>query len=264
MRRRRPGGLALFNVLFVAFLLAPVVVVVLVAFTPEGWLAIPTTRFSLRWFRAIAERPEFLEAFRNSALVALGASAVATLLGTLAALGLHRYRFRGRDLIGVFLLSPLMVPTVVTGVSLLYFYTLLGLAATIPGIVAAHVVVTVPYVIRTVSASLAGFDRNLERAAMALGAGPLRTFGLITLPSILPGIAAGTVFAFITSFDELTVSLFVTGPRLVTLPIQIYNHITYITDPLVAAVSTVMVAVTLTAVLLLERLVGLDRVLGAR
>ncbi len=264
MRRRRPGGLALFNGLFVAFLLAPVVVVVLVAFTPEGWLAIPTTRFSLRWFRAIAERPEFLEAFRNSALVALGASAVATLLGTLAALGLHRYRFPGRDLIGVFLLSPLMVPTVVTGVSLLYFYTLLGLAATIPGIVAAHVVVTVPYVIRTVSASLAGFDRNLERAAMALGAGPLRTFGLITLPSILPGLAAGTVFAFITSFDELTVSLFVTGPRLVTLPIQIYNYITYITDPLVAAVSTVMVAMTLAAVLLLERLVGLDRVLGAR
>jgi ABC-type spermidine/putrescine transport system permease subunit II len=132
------------------------------------------------------------------------------------------------------------------------------------GIIAAHVVVTGPYVVRTVGASLAGFDRSLEQAAMTLGAGRLRTFAHVTFPLILPGVAAGALFAFIVSFDELTVTLFVTGPRLATLPIRIYNHITYITDPLVAAVSALLVFLTIGIVLLLERLVGLDRLLGTR
>lgn len=262
MRALVRSPLAVYNLLFLSFLVAPVVVVVLVAFTPEGWLKIPTTRFSLRWFRAIAEHPEFIEAFRNSLVIGVAAALLATLLGTQAALAIVRYRFPGRDAVNAFLLSPLMVPTVVTGVSLLYFFTRIGLAATLPGIVAAHVVVTVPYVIRTVSASLAGFDRNLELAAMNLGADRLQTFFRITFPRILPGITAGAIFAFITSFDELTVSLFVTGPRLVTLPIRIYNYITYVTDPLVAAVSAAIVFMTIGAVLLLERLVGLDRLLG--
>jgi putative spermidine/putrescine transport system permease protein len=256
--------LAIFNALFLVFLLSPIVVVVLVAFTPEGWLRIPTTRFSLRWFRAIADHPEFIDAFRVSLLIAVTAAMIATGLGTLAALAMVRYRFPGRDLLGSFLLSPLMVPTVVTGVSLLYFFSRLGLGATLPGVIVAHVVVTVPYVVRTVSASLAGFDRTLERAAMNLGADRLRTFGLITLPLVAPGIAAGAIFAFIVSFDELTVTLFVTGPKLATLPIRIYNHITYITDPLVAAVSASIVFMTLGAVLLLDRLIGLDRLLGSR
>lgn len=257
---RRP--LEVFNALFIGFLLAPVVVVVLVAFTPEGWLKIPTTSFSLRWFREIARHPEFIEAFRNSLVIAVAASGLATLLGTLAALGIVRYRFPGRDLVNSFLLSPLMVPTVVTGVALLYFFSRVGLAATVPGIVAAHVIVTGPYVIRTVSASLAGFDRSLELAAMTLGADRLQTFFRITFPLILPGVTAGALFAFIVSFDELTVTLFVTGPKLVTLPIRIYNHITYITDPLVAAVSAAIVFLTVGVVLVLERLVGLDRLLG--
>jgi putative spermidine/putrescine transport system permease protein len=255
--------LAAFNVLFVGFLMAPVAVVVLVAFTPEGWLKIPTTSFSLRWFRAIAEHPEFISAFRNSLGIAVVASILATVIGTSAALGLVRYRFPGRDLVSSALLSPLMVPTVVSGVALLYFFSRIGLASTLAGVIIAHVVVTGPYVIRTVSASLAGFDRSLELAAMTLGAGRVETFRRVTLPLILPGVTAGAVFAFIVSFDELTVTLFVTGPRLATLPIRIYNHITYITDPLVAALSALLVFVTIGAVLLLEMLVGLDRLLGA-
>jgi putative spermidine/putrescine transport system permease protein len=254
--------LGIFNILFIAFLVAPVVVVVLVAFTPEGWLKIPTTSFSLRWFRAIGDHPEFISAFRNSLGIAVSASILATVVGTLAALGIVRYRFPGRDVVGSFLLSPLMVPTVVTGVALLYFFSRIGLASTLGGIIVAHVVVTGPYVVRTVSASLAGFDRSLERAAMTLGAGRLQTFGRVTLPLILPGVTAGALFAFIVSFDELTVTLFVTGPRLATLPIRIYNHITYITDPLVAAISALLVFMTIGIVLILERLVGLDRLLG--
>jgi putative spermidine/putrescine transport system permease protein len=255
-------ALAAFNALFLGFLMAPVVVVVLVAFTPEGWLKIPTTSFSLRWFRAIGEHPEFLSAARNSFVIALGASLLATIVGTLAALGIVRYRFPGRDVLSSFLLSPLMVPTVVSGVALLYFFSRIGLASTLPGVIVAHVVVTTPYVIRTVSASLAGFDRSLELAAMTLGANRLQTFGRVTLPLILPGVTAGAIFAFIVSFDELTVTLFVTGPKLVTLPIRIYNYITYITDPLVAAVSASLIFLTLAVVFILERLVGLDRLLG--
>ena len=163
-----------------------------------------------------------------------------------------------------FLLSPLMVPTVVSGVALLYFFSRVGLASTLTGVVVAHVIVTGPYVIRTVSASLAGFDRSLEHAAMTLGANRLQTFWRVTLPLILPGVSAGAVFAFIVSFDELTVTLFVTGPKLVTLPIRIYNHITYITDPLVAAISATLVFLTIGVVLVLDRLVGLDRLLGTR
>ena len=260
------GRLALgaFNALFVGFLLAPIVVVVLVAFTPEGWLAIPTTRFSLRWFRAIGDHPEFVSGFRNSLAIGAGTAVLATLLGTLAALGIVRHRFPGREAVSALLLSPLMVPTVVTGVALLYFFSRIGLASTLGGIIAAHVVVTGPYVVRTVAASLAGFDRSLEQAAMTLGAGRLRTFAHVTLPLILPGVAAGALFAFIVSFDELTVTLFVTGPRLATLPIRIYNHITYITDPLVAAVSALLIFLTIGIVLILERLVGLDRLLGTQ
>ncbi len=256
--------LAIFNLLFIAFLLAPIVVVILVAFTPEGWLKIPTTRFSLRWFYAIAKHPEFIAAFRLSLLIAATTSVLATTLGTLAALGLIRSRFAGRDLVNSFLLSPLMVPTVVTGISLLYFFSRVGLASTLTGIIVGHVIVTIPYVIRTVSASLAGFDQSLERAAMNLGANRPQTFFRITLPLIAPGITAGAIFAFIVSFDELTVTLFVSGPKLATLPIRIYNHITYITDPLVAAISAAIVFMTLGAVLSLERLVGLDRIMGSQ
>ncbi len=263
-RRQRLTPLGSFNVLFIGFLLAPVVVVVLVAFTPEGWLKIPTTSFSLRWFRAIGEHPEFISAFRNSLGIAVGASILATAIGTLAALGIVRYRFPGREVVSSFLLSPLMVPTVVSGVALLYFFSRIGLASTLAGVIVAHVVVTMPYVIRTVGASLAGFDRSLELAAMTLGANRLQTFWHVTLPLSLPGMTAGAVFAFIVSFDELTVTLFVTGPKLVTLPIRIYNHITYITDPLVAAVSALLVFLTIGVVLILERLVGLDRLLGTQ
>jgi len=258
---KRP--LAYFNLLFLAFLLAPIVVVVLVAFTPEGWLQIPTKSFSLRWFREILRHPEFISAFKISLFVAVVASILATVLGTLAAMAIAQYRFPGRDMLNSFLLSPLMVPTVVTGISLLYFLSMIGLASTVTAIILGHVIVTIPYVVRMVSASIAGFDTSLELAAMNLGANPLQTFLRIRLPLIAPGITAGAIFAFIMSLDELTVTLFVSGPKLATLPIRIYNHITYITDPLVASVSTVIVVMTCIAVLLLDRLVGLDRALGS-
>ena len=143
------------------------------------------------------------------------------------------------------------------------FISIIGLASTVTAIILGHVIVTIPYAVRMVSASLAGFDQSLERAAMNLGANPLQTFLRIRLPLIAPGITAGAIFAFVMSLDELTVTLFVSGPKLATLPIRIYNHITYITDPLVASVSTVIVVMTCIAVLLLDRLVGLDRALGS-
>jgi putative spermidine/putrescine transport system permease protein len=150
----------------------------------------------------------------------------------------------------------------VIGVSLLYFFTKIALAASILAIVIAHIVVTLPFTIRTVSASLAGLDRRLELAAMNLGATRLQTFLWITLPGILPGISAATIFAFIISFDELTVTLFVAGPALTTLPIQIYKYVTYMANPMVAAISTSIVFLTVLLVLAVERLIGLDRVLG--
>lgn len=256
--------LSLYHYLLVLFLLSPVVVVVLVSFTPQTFLQVPLTKFSLRWYRAILDHPEFISAFFNSLYLALTVSLISASLGTAGSFAIARYRFVGREFLNALFLSPLMVPMVVIGVGALQILSLLHVAGTFVGMVLAHVVITVPYMIRTMLASFAGFDRNLELAAMNLGANWPQTLGRVTLPLVSPGLLAGAIFSFIVSFDDLTVALFVTGPKMVTLPIRIYAHIEYYTDPLVAAISSSIVGMTILIILAIEKLVGLNRVLGAR
>ena len=261
----RNGPLALiFHTIFVIVMVAPILVVCLVAFTPEGFLSLPTNGFSLRWFRAIANYPEFVHAFWVSLGLGALSSFVALLFAVPAALAIARYRFRGRDALAALFLSPLMIPHVVLGVAFLRFFTTLGVTGSFLWLALTHVVVVMPYALRLVLAAATGLDRDAERAALSLGANRFTAFRRVVLPLILPGVAGGWMLAFIQSFDELTMTVFVATPGTTTLPVAMYNQIAQTIDPLVASVSTVLIAGTLVLMVLLDRIVGLDRVLIGR
>ena len=256
------GPIALtFNALVIAFMLAPLVVVCVVAFTPENTLTLPTTEFSLRWFRAVFVHPDFMQSFWNSLWLALSSATIATVLAVPAGLAITRYRFAGRDFVNALFLSPLIIPHLVLGVALLRLFALVGGTGSFGFLILAHALIVTPYTLRLVVAALVGFDRSAEHAALSLGASQSTVFTRITLPMILPGVTGGWMLAFINSFDEVTMSIFVTSPSTVTLPVRMYMYATESIDPLMAAVSALMVAVTACAMVILDRLYGLDRIL---
>ncbi len=260
MTKNGPLALA-FNALVIAFMLAPLVVVCVVAFTPENTLTLPTTAFSLRWFRAVFEHSDFMQSFWNSLWLALASATIATLLAVPAGLAITRYSFPGRDFLNALFLSPLIIPHLVLGVALLRMFALVGGTGSFGFLIFAHALIVTPYTLRLVVAALVGFDRSAEQAALSLGASQATVFRRITLPMILPGVTGGWLLAFINSFDEVTMSIFVTSPSTVTLPVRMYMYATESIDPLMAAVSALMVAVTAVAMIVLDRLYGLDRVL---
>ncbi len=263
MRRRGLSPLGAWSLAVYAFVLAPIVVVLLASLTAADYTSFPPEGLSLRWYLEIPQHPEFLDSLRVSLAVAAVSGVLATLLGTPAALALVRYRFRGRTFLGALFLSPLMLPTVVLGVALLQFYTVAVITRTPAALVCGHLVITVPYVVRLVSASLAGSDPSLERAARSLGATAWQAFRLVTLPLVVPGVIAGAAFATIVSFDDVSVALFLASPRATTLPVRIFSYIEQTFDPLVTAVCSVLILLSLVTVVLIERTVGLGRLFGA-
>ncbi len=260
MRRNGPLELV-FHTLFILFILAPLVAVVVVSFTSKGYLSMPTDGLSLRWFKAIFNYPGFIDAFWMSLYLGIGASTIAVALAIPAAVAIGRYRFPGRDGISALFMSPMMIPAVVLGVSFLRFFSQIGLSGTFIGITLAHVVLVMPYALRLVLASITGLPRDAEEAAATLGASRWTVFRRITLPLILPGVAGGWLLAFITSFDEVTMSIFVASPETMTLPVRMYHHIAQTIDPLIASISTVLIVMTVALMVLLDRLYGLDRIL---
>lgn len=261
----RNGILALgFHGAFTVFLIAPLAIVCLVAFTPSNLLSVPTVHFSTRWFSALIDDPDFTQALANSLLLGTLSATLAVLLGVPAALGLTRYRFAGRDAINSLLLSPLMIPPVVLGVALLQLFTRSGVSGSFAPLVLAHVMLVFPYCLRLIMSSLVATARDAEHAAASLGASNWTTFRRITLPALLPGIAAGWVLGFASSFDELTATIFLAAPTTITLPVRIFMSMTETVDPKVAAVATVIMAVTLGLMFVLDRLVGLDKVLKGK
>ncbi|OIQ72706.1 inner membrane ABC transporter permease protein YdcV [mine drainage metagenome] len=256
------GPLALlFNALVISFMLAPLLIVCMVAFTPENTLSIPTTQLSLRWFRAVFAHPDFVTSFWNSLWLALSSATLSTVIAVPAGLAITRYNFVGRDALNALFLSPLIVPNLVLGVALLRMFSLIGATGSFSWLVLAHVVVITPYVLRLVVAASSGMDRSCEHAALSLGAGAATVFRRVTLPMILPGVTGGWLLAFINSFDEVTMSIFVTAPSTVTLPVRMYMYATESIDPLMAAVSALMVVFTAVVMVLLDRLYGLDKIL---
>ena len=260
MQKNGPIAL-LFNALVITFMLAPLVIVCLVAFTPEETLTIPTTSFSLRWFNQVLHHPDFVQSFWNSLGLAVAAASISTALAVPAAIALVRYEIPGRGALQALFLSPLIIPHLVLGVAMLRMFSLVGGQGSFGWLIFAHALVVMPYTMRLVMAALIGFDRSAEHAAYSLGASNATVFKRITLPMILPGITGGWLLAFINSFDELTMSIFVVSPSTVTLPVRMYMYATESLDPMMAAVSTMIVFVTLGLMLLLDKVYGLDRIL---
>jgi putative spermidine/putrescine transport system permease protein len=263
MSRNGPTALV-FHALFVVFVLAPIVVVCAVAFTPLGFLSLPTQGLSLRWFRAIGNNPEFVDAFWASLWLGALSASIAVAATVPCALAVARHPFAGRDALVAFLQSPLMIPPVVLGIAFLRFFTEIGLSGTFLGLVLSHVIIVMPFALRLVIAAASGSDPQLEQAAVSLGASTWQSFRRVTLPLILPGVVSGWVLAFITSFDEVTMTVFIASPRTTTLPVRLFLYIQDNIDPLVAAVSAALIFLTIAAMLLLDRLYGLERLLVGR
>ncbi len=246
----------LFGLLVLLFLLAPIAVVVPLSFSAGSFLTYPLPGFSTRWYRDFFASEFWLPSLWNSLLVGTLSAALATVLGTLAAFGLWRGRFPGRAAVMAVLMAPMVVPVIVTAVALLLAFGPLGLANTHLGLVIAHAALGAPFVVVTVLASLSGFDPVLLRAAAACGASPARAFFRVALPRIAPGVAAGAIFAFATSLDEVVVTLFLAGPAQRTLPRQMFSGLNDQISLTIAAAATLLIGLSvllLAAVTLLQR-----------
>lgn len=252
----------LFHAAFLVFVLAPLVVVALVAFTPAGYISFPVHGVSLRWFYEILNHPDFISSFELSIELGLLAATLATLLMLPLALAIGRYWFPGREAILAFAMSPLTIPPIVLGVALLRFFALFQIQGSFLGLVLAHVVVVMPYVLRMLLAGVSGLDRTVERAAISLGASAFTTFRRVTMPMLLAGLAGGFILAFTASFDELTVTIFVSSPQNTQLSVALFNYISQTVDPLVASISVIIMAITTALLILLDRLYGVDRLFG--
>ena len=232
------------------FLTLPVLVVVPVSFTPERYLSLPGGHWSLRHYRTLIEDASWLASIGDSLVVGLAATAIAVALGTMAALGCWRLSSRLGEAIRMLMLAPIIVPSIVHALGFYRAWAEFGLIDSYTGLILAHGMKGLPYVVITVSAALANFDLRLEQAALSLGASFGQALRRVLLPAALPGILAGAVFAFITSWDELVVNLFITSRRVHTLPRQIWDGIQDNINPAVAAMASVLTALTLLALLL--------------
>ncbi len=245
--------------------LGPILIVLITAFSASEFFAFPPKGLSLRWFVTFFATDSMRDAFLRSMQIAVVSAAAATILGTMASLSVARRKGLAVVLLQALFLAPLIFPAIVLGLSLLLFYKLIGGMPDFLGLAIAHTILGIPFVIRSVSASLLTVDPVLEEASQSLRAGPWRTFALILMPLIWPGILSGAMFAFIVSFGELNTALFLTGPGVTTLPIEIFSYLQFQGGQLViAAASAVQVGMIALIVLLVERMVGLTRVIRSR
>jgi putative spermidine/putrescine transport system permease protein len=247
-------------VALLAFMTLPTVVVVAVSFNPTAILSFPPAGFSWRWYVNVVTYPQFQRAAWNSLLVTAGAVALAMPIGTAAALALARGRVRGRALWATLLLSPLVVPGVAAGLGFLILGAGLGLLRSRSVLIAAHVALVLPFVVRSVWVSVSNLDPTLERAAASLGATPWRAFRRVTLPLLRPGLLAALLFAVIVSLNEFVVSLFISTRLTEILPVAMFTYVVNYTDPTIAALSTLFMVGTFVVVWLADRFLDLGGV----
>ncbi|HLG47305.1 MAG TPA: ABC transporter permease [Reyranella sp.] len=265
-RRYRRWALNGAAAIALAYILTPLTFVTWLAFFRQEIPSFPPEGYSLRWFRAILDQPKFVDGFSMSFQVGVLATFIGLALGVPAALAVARHQFRFRVPLASLLLMPLIVPGVVLGTAMYVYHVELenGLDVDVIGtfyaLVAGHVVIVIPWVVRLVTASLAGVDRSIEEAAQNLGANAWITFWRITLPTIRPGIVAGALFGFVTSFGNLEMSLFLCGPGTTTLPIVVLQYLEWKIDPIIASVSVVQIVLIGIAMLITDRYVKLTRV----
>jgi putative spermidine/putrescine transport system permease protein len=265
---RHVGRLALRAVagLSLAYILLPIVFVIWLAFFAQEIPSFPPEGYSLKWFRAIPGDDRFVSGFLLSLQIAVVATSIGLALGIPAAVAIARARFAGRELLSNLLLMPLIVPGIVLGIAIYCFHVETEIATDLPilgslvGLITAHVLITIPWTVRLITASLVGMDRSVEEAAQNLGANRLTTFRRITLPAILPGIVAAALFSFIASFGNLEMSLFLVGPGRTTLPIAILQYLEWKIDPTIAAVSVLQILFIGAIMLITDRFVRIGRV----
>jgi putative spermidine/putrescine transport system permease protein len=245
------------------FLIAPIIVFIPLSFNAEpyftytrGMLTLDPAAYSMRWYDEFFSSTSWLTSVRNSVIIATFATLIATTLGTIAALGLSRKHMPFRGIIMGLLISPMIVPLIISAAGMFFFYSSIGLAGTFPGVILAHAALGTPFVVITVTATLVGYDHSLSRAAASLGADSVTIFRKVTMPLILPGVISGALFAFITSFDEIVIVLFVAGVEQRTIPREMWSGIREQISPTILAVATILVLVSialLTTVELLRR-----------
>lgn len=267
--RKRLGRWTLdfFALLAFAYILAPLIFVTWLSFYEQEIPSYPPVGYSMHWYRVAIANGRFIDAFWLSARIGIVATTLGLLLAVPASIALTRYNFPGRGSINNLLLMPLVIPGIVLGISLYIFQVETELNTGLPvigsfwGLVFGHVLLVIPWSVRLISASLIGFDRTLEEAALNLGATPLIAFRRVTVPSVLPGIVAGAMFGFVSSFGNLEVSLFLVVPGQTTLPVAILQYLEWKIDPTIAAISVLQILVIVTAMLVTSRFVKLSRVM---
>jgi putative spermidine/putrescine transport system permease protein len=256
--------------LFFCYLESPLIVILLASFNDGLTVRFPPTGFSLQWYSALWDllrdapgvKPGLVDALITSLWLGLASTAGAVVAGTLAAFALQRFPVPGRQLLRQLFLLPLLFPQIVTGIGLVLWFSQVGGIPTWLRLLIGHLIITVPYVVVTVAASLETLDLRLEEAAMNLGAGRIATFFLITLPGIRGGVIAGAIFAWLTSFSNFTVTFFLFSGEVQPLPPWLYQVMQYFIDPSIAALSTCVLLITLSVLLIVNRLVALGRVVG--
>lgn len=258
-RRIDAGRVAYYtlNGAILTFLLAPLAIVAVFALNPTPYISFPPVGVTTRWFEKFFATDDFMRSLWLSLRVAAMVLLLSTTLGAMCALALARGRLPGARVLTAFFMSPLMLPAILTGLALFQVLLLSGVGRPVWGLVMGHTLVAVPYVLRTTLAVLANFDTKVEEAAASLGASPVRVFFEVTLPLIRPGVIAGGIFAFIVSFDQFPISLFLVLPKGETLPVVLFNYMKFDLDGAIAAASMVSILMALSVVLLLERVIGL-------
>ncbi|MDX8520457.1 ABC transporter permease [Mesorhizobium dulcispinae] len=239
------AGLAGFTALVAAFLLLPVVFIILLSFGSSRWLAFPPPGWTLKWYQELLADPAWIDAALTSAKIAAMAAILAVLIGLLASFSLVRGEFRGRQFLRGLLLTPMVLPVVVFAIAIYAFFLRIGLAGTTVGFVIAHTILALPFAIIPIATALEGFDKSIEDAAIVCGASPLQARLRITLPSIRIGIFSAAIFSFLASWDEVVVAIFMASPTLQTLPVKIWGSLRADLSPVVAAASSLLVGLTL-------------------
>jgi putative spermidine/putrescine transport system permease protein len=246
-----------------AFLIVPLLIAGLLAFDARDYLGpLPPPGLSLHWFEKLFSQDYVVAGLSTSLQIAVLATLVNVMIGTAAAVGLERGEFRGKGVIMAAFLSPLIVPAVVTGFALLLFLSKIGVVSGFPRLLAGHIIITLPYALRATLASLVGRDKRLTEAALILGATERQAFWSVTLPLIRTGIITGAVFTFAISMDDVAVSLFLTDPTTYTLPVALVSNMRASFDLTIAAAAVLLVGITVILIIILERLVGFDRLIG--
>jgi putative spermidine/putrescine transport system permease protein len=235
------------------FVSLPILVVVVSSLTAASYVTFPPQGLTLKWYADVLTDARLMRSFRTSATVAMVTAVLAGVSGLAASLALARYRFRGQEVVSTFLMAPLVLPSIVLALGMVFFMTAIGMIRTMPGLVLSHLAVSLPYAVRAFTAALSGLNRDVEKSASILGAPPLVVLYRITLPLVRPGLIAALIFSFLASFNNVSLSLFVAGPRTQTLPLEIFRMTQDVNTPNVAAIASLLMGFTVAVVMFLEQ-----------